>query len=123
MDDVTFRTHGPLLDGEAPGIIKRLDHELGEKVSDAGVDMVKAFLDNVLKHPTGYYRSRVTQNSGRISDSNVVYGPWLEGVGSRNQRSRFKGYATFRKVTQQLQNRASDVADDVLPRYVRELNG
>lgn len=39
-----------------------------------------------------------------ILDNNAVYGPWLEGTGSRNDTTRFKGYASFRKTEQWLQD-------------------
>ena len=50
---------------------------------------------------TGNYRRNITPviqgANGRLHDNNVVYGPWLEGVGSRNGTTRFRGYAMFRK--------------------------
>jgi len=39
----------------------------------------------------------------KISDNGVIYGPWLEGVGSRNATTRFKGYANYRRNVQQIQ--------------------
>lgn len=71
---------------------------------------VRQRLDVVLRNPTGFYRSRVTSEVtptlGRVHDSNVIYGPWLEGVGSRNARTRFKGYSTFRKIAQRIEQDA-----------------
>lgn len=60
---------------------------------------------------TGHYRrsvhgEMVKSLHGIIHDSKVIYGPWLEGVSSRNQTSRFKGYAMFRKAHQQLQRKS-----------------
>ena len=71
---------------------------------------------------SGHYRSNIhgeTPSSlhGRIHDSNVVYGPWLEGVGSRNDTTRFKGYAIFRNVKQGLIKKGRDF----LARRVREM--
>lgn len=45
-----------------------------------------------------------------------VYGPWLEGVSSRNQTTRFKGYAMFRKTKQKLQG----MARTILLKHVRK---
>ena len=74
--------------------------------SEEAENRVRQRLDIVLRNPTGYYRSRinsdVTATQGLVHDSNVIYGPWLEGVGSRNARTRFKGYSTFRKITQRV---------------------
>lgn len=55
--------------------------------------------------PTGYAaRHIVNRDMGSqhvVTDSGIVYGAWLEGVGSRNfPKTRFKGYAIFRRVTQ-----------------------
>jgi len=46
---------------------------------------------------------------GIVVDSNVVYGPWLEGVSSRNQATRFKGYAIFRRTRDKLQGLAGQI--------------
>jgi hypothetical protein len=46
---------------------------------------------------------------GIVHDSNAIYGPWLEGTGSRNQTTRFKGYAMFRRTTQQLERESSGI--------------
>jgi len=53
----------------------------------------------------------VSNLHGVISDSGVVYGPWLEGVGSRNQATRFKGYAIFRRTRDKLQRLSRDILD------------
>lgn len=117
---------GPLFDGRAPHIINEYQHELEQKLADTGVNMVEAALVGVLKHPTGYYQSRIQtdRRSGgyEINDSGVIYGPWLEGTGSRNDNTRFKGYATFRKVTQKLDAQAGEIAERVLPHYLRRLD-
>lgn len=61
-------------------------------------------------------------HSGTVDDSNLVYGPWLEGVSSRNAATRFKGYATFRHVHGQLEQRADDVLDKHVKRAIQRLN-
>ena len=65
------------------------------------------------RHTGHYARSingRMVSNlNGVISDSGVVYGPWLEGVSSRNQASRFKGYALWRRTRDKLQGLAHQI--------------
>jgi hypothetical protein len=104
--DVTVTARGPVFDRARP-ILERGVGNMQERVADTGVMMVQRRLDTVLKHPTGKYRRsiRATRSSvgADVTDSGVVYGPWLEGVSRRNQATRFKGYATFRRVTQELQ--------------------
>ena len=65
---------------------------------------------------------RVDGEIGRISDGQVVYGPWLEGVSSRNETTRFKGYHSFRIVAQQLQNEMPDIMQAHIGRAVKGLN-
>ena len=75
---------------------------------------------------TGNYRRNIqskTKNlSGLITDGGVVYGPWLEGISSRNSSSRFKGYATFRRVNDWLKERSKPVFRSHVERWVRRMN-
>jgi hypothetical protein len=43
----------------------------------------------------------------------AVYTGWLEGVSSRNQTTRFKGYRLFRQAGQELNQRAQATAERV----------
>lgn len=76
---------------------------------------------------TGHYNrsinGRVTDSMhGMIADSNVVYGPRLEGVSSRNQSTRFKGYAIFRKTAQKLQGLAGGILKKHMDKLTARLN-
>lgn len=87
---------------------------------------VRAELGRVLQHPTGYYESRVVADLSthppQVHDSGVVYGPWLEGIGSRNATTRFKGYRTFRRVAQRMNGQVVSVAGPIISRAVSRLN-
>ena len=65
------------------------------------------------KYSTGRYRKNLHAKSkglhGRIDDGGVIYGPWLEGTSSRNQTTRFKGYSSFRKTAQLMQEKAPEI--------------
>lgn len=113
---------GPIFDGSA-------ERALGDFLEDASKNLgeyvqgeVQNRLKTVLRHPTGFYQShidiKVIDTHAVVSDSGVIYGPWLEGVSSRNKRSRFKGYHTFRLVNQQIQAKSVDVAERDLHRYL-----
>lgn len=124
--DVKVTTQGPLFDGTAQKHVQAFMDAAESEVAQEGVNLVRSELGRVLRHPTGYYESRVQTDQARetrVTDGGVVYGPWLEGVSSRNQRTRFKGYSTFRRAAQKLQDRAAEIAERVLPEYVRRLNG
>lgn len=107
-------------------IMRRALTSSEDVVTHATLGEVHAELGRVLQHPTGYYESRVVADYGKrppsVHDSMVIYGPWLEGIGSRNATTRFKGYATFRRVAQRMQGEVVRITGPVFDRAVRELN-
>lgn len=122
---VTVKNSGPLFNGEAQAAVEAFTDEAEEAVADYAVNEIQNELGHVLKHPTGYYKSKIQTNrqsdNNLVTDGDVVYGPWLEGVSSRNKSTRFKGYATFRRVTQRIANEVGPVAERVLPKYLRKM--
>jgi len=125
--NVKATTRGPIFNASTTkSAAKRMIVKINEAVALEGVDMVRARLDVVLRNPTGYYRSRIAvlrrEVYRGIWDQNVVYGGWLEGVDSRNRTTRFKGYRTFRRVKQELDNRMDSIAKPLVAEYVRELS-
>lgn len=111
--EVTAR--GPLFDGRLErGIAQGLEDGLDQVAKD-GVNLVRMRLHGVLRHPTGHYESVIqTDRAGAsrdITDGGIVYGPWLEGVSERNHTTRFKGYATFRRTTAEVDRRAGGIVE------------
>lgn len=137
---ITVTTKGPLFDGRAPEMVRQEGRaivqelvELGEQRLDlmlrprpAGVYLSVAEAQKG-KASTGNYRRNVhgmvRDLNGLITDGGVIYGPWLEGVGSRNATTRFKGYSSFRRTAQWLQEQVVKVANIRLDRLVGRLNG
>ena len=83
-------------------------------------------LGRVLRHPTGFYESRIqihnTAGGWQVDDGGVVYGPWLEGVGSRNSPvTRFKGYAHFRRARQQMPRQVNRIAERIVRQRIGRL--
>ncbi|WP_152644882.1 hypothetical protein [Kitasatospora griseola] len=104
-------TAGPVFNGTASPLVTRYTQAGVQELADWADGEVHRVLGQVLRHPTGYYESRVTVNrvsgdSIAITDGGVVYGPWLEGISSRNDATRFKGYGTFRRVKERVEKRA-----------------
>lgn len=101
---IETRVEGPILYGLAPEIVDRLLAEQISELSDYVRYEVITQLDSVLQNPTGVYVSKIRDQAinpylHSVNDSAMVYGPWLEGTGSRNYPvTRFKGYHTFRIV-------------------------
>ncbi|NGO68519.1 hypothetical protein [Streptomyces boncukensis] len=121
---IQVRVRGPLFDGRAARAAADYSDEVEKQVAEEGARMVHQRLRQVLKHPTGYYQSqvRVRAAGGRhvVSDGGVIYGPWLEGTGSRNfPETRFRGYATFRRTQALLDRKARNIAEQLFSRRYR----
>ena len=117
--ETTVTVTGPLFDGTADQVLTAAIEAGSVELAQAGVDAVHSRLRSVLRRPTGRYESRVvadvsTPTNPRITDGGIVYGPWLEGIASRNTRSRFKGYRTFRLVAAELEDKAAAIAGPVI---------
>jgi hypothetical protein len=117
---------GPMFDGRARRAAAEYVDRLNYRLATEAEDMVRARLRRVLKNPTGYYESRISvQRAGsgyEVNDGNVIYGPWLEGTGSRNYpETRFKGYGTFRHVKRQIEQRSPGIAERLLRRYTSRM--
>lgn len=126
MFSAFIRKVGPFFDFRARRAVKRALQESQHDIAGRGVDLVLLRLGTVLREPTGYYESEIqTERVGgeiAVTDGDVIYGPWLEGVGSRNRTTRFKGYFTFRLVHQQLEREAGGITERVFVKYTREMN-
>jgi hypothetical protein len=113
-------TSGPFFDGRTQYAVWRAEDDMEREIAQWGMNKVHARLRRVLKHPTGYYQSHI--QTQRVMDwteindgGRIVYGPWLEGVGSRNYPvTRFKGYRTFRLVAQRMNAQVGPKADRIL---------
>lgn len=119
------KTSGPLFDGRIHRAMDGINEEITNEVAVESQDQVRLRLDTVLQHPTGHYRSRIAVSRGNpaeVDDSGVIYGPWLEGTGSRNKSTRFKGYRTFRWVTQLMQSKSTDIAKKVISKNIGRLS-
>jgi hypothetical protein len=99
----------------ANAYVDRLERNL----ADEGRQILLGELDRVLKTQTPYYTTRIKVEDGhRITDSRVVYGKWLAGVGSRNYPvTRFKGYDHWIKTRHRLNERKRGIGERLLRRY------
>ena len=116
--EMRFTAQGPIIDGSAAKVIDDVLDKTENEAAQIAHDKVQARLRQVLRHPTGHYQSRITvdrrSDSPVVTDGGVVYGPWLEGVGSRNHTTRFKGYHTFRTIAQEMQADVVHIAENEL---------
>ncbi|TDC47641.1 hypothetical protein E1281_25920 [Actinomadura sp. KC345] len=124
--DVDVERHGPIFDGRAQAAARQMARATEEELAEVAVNLVVSELGRVLQHPTGYYQSQIQTDRAtggtRVTDGGVVYGPWLEGVGSRNAPvTRFRGYSTFRRIHTRVDRQAKHIAERVMPRYLRRM--
>lgn len=121
---VRMSRNGPFLDGNPRGVIQRATDAAEKDIGEYAAGQVRARLRVVLQHPTGHYMSRIKAEPvgtrWQVTDSGVVYGPWLES-GRNSRRTRFRGYATFRRVAAMVNRQARTRAERVIFQYVRRL--
>jgi hypothetical protein len=124
---VKVHASGPIFDGTSKEARERALHEIVDEAGRTGQRDVLVNLGGSLRHPTGYYESHISREqqgayTQRVHDDKVIYGPWLEGTGSRNApKTRFPGYASFRRAAQQLARQVEDIAERVLERRNHEI--
>lgn len=110
--------NGPIFDFRARRAFDDFREELEEESAEWAHSHIQRTYASSFRQPTGFYATQVrvhrTGDGHEVWDGGLggpVYGPWLEGVGSRNETTRFKGYHAFRKAAQALERRIEDIGD------------
>lgn len=128
-ENVIFR--GPLFNGAA---VRDLDAALvavKREVADEAEREWQTNMTDSFQHSTGRYQSTVNVarrgldlvvNDG-YPGSGVLYGPWLEGLGSRNETTRFKGYFAQRRATQTVDRKVPEIAEPIIRAFIAKANG
>lgn len=125
---IEFKTSGPVFDGVAVGLSEAATRAAESAVASAAVKTARDLLtQNIQVSVTGAEPSSLhkeTSSLGTIVTDNhaIVYGPWLEGTGSRNQTTRFKGYFSVRQAAQQVNDQAAEIAENAIAPFVKEMN-
>lgn len=127
MFGATTQIHGVLATpGGASKVIDRWVGEFADEAGRQGVDVVGDYLSTDLRNPTGHYQSQIaavrSEMGVMVTDGGVVYGDWLEGSSTRNQKSRFKGYWAFRRAAAELVRRLPIIDSKTRPRFLKEMN-
>lgn len=142
MASQDVRFSGPLFDGRAEAALNRGIHAVRETVADRGKNMAAAAFTSAIRdnhgrftrsftttdasrtYQTGEYTLVVTTDNSAetiVTTDLATYGPWLEGTGSRNQSTRFKGYHGMRLAAQGLNAVAGVLGDEAIRPYVAEM--
>lgn len=123
--------HGALFDpARAEHVFRRYTEDFSQEAAEWTEKRVKRIFHEDFRHPTGYYEERVTTHrlvTGAYEvwdhgERGPAYGPWLEGIGSRNLTSRFRGYHAFRRAEAALRQYIDQLGDRIfMDRFSREL--
>lgn len=121
--EASLHAVGPMFDGRAQREVVAFMDELKVAVADQASADVHHIAEQSFKHPTPYYETQIHRfrrsRTEVVDDRGIVYGPWLEGIGSRNRTTRFKGYHLWRRATEQARAAVPRLARSVLARHLR----
>lgn len=123
---VHVRAHGPLFDGRADHELERAARQMETDVGHAAEAEWLRFLNASIKHPTPYYETQITtqREAGHVvvHDRGIIYGFWLEGIGSRNfPVTRFRGYHSRDKAVHSISPRVKEIAERTLRPYLARM--
>jgi hypothetical protein len=117
---------GPFFDYRAEVIMVRGNQRIMRTVAEEADARVEILHKAFFRMPTPFYWTRVHAEPRRdywvVTDGGIVYGHWLEGTGSRNRTTRFKGYRSFRLAAQSIRNDLSRIVDPAVDELCREMN-
>lgn len=121
--EASIHASGPMFDGRAQHEVVSFMTELKGVVADQASADVHAIANSAFKNPTPYYETQIHRFRRGINevvnDRGIIYGPWLEGTGSRNKTTRFKGYHLWRLATRSAYYAVPRLARAVLARHLR----
>ena len=125
MFNIDVDISGPLFDGRAEHELRAAENDIADAVARQAYANVMTNLNASIKNPTPYYETQITIDSSiadrTVHDRGVIYGNWLEGTGSRNKTTRFKGYASFRRAAQKTEAEADRIAEHALQPHLRRM--
>ena len=119
--------HGPTVEGLALPILDRALQEAIREVAEYAKFQVMVTEEETFQNPTGYYTSQTTltplsPTMYSLNDGGVIYGPWLEGIGSRNAPvTRFPGYHIYRTTKNSIAQKQKAIVAAWLERTVKKL--
>lgn len=127
MTEYEITVSGPFFDQRWNVAMDRLITDSEDVVADQAFADWHTNLNRSIRHPTPYYETQIRRhredNAAVADDRGVIYGPWLEGVGSRNSpKTRFPGYFSLRRAVQSTEARVQELVKHVIEKFVIEIN-
>ena len=130
--DVSVSFSGPVFDGRAAEAMRRLAHDAQAEVAKYAEDTWQSYMDASFRtqSPNGYQshvniarRDKDLVVNDGWPESGLEYGPWLEGVGSRNSPvTRFPGYFALRRAAEHTERDVPQIVAPIVDKYVHEAN-
>jgi len=119
---------GPFFTTDPTRIVQTHLEQMRLVVADTAEVGVRTHLSQHQRVQTGFNvghvkNSNISADVTQVKNTNAVYGPWIEGTGSRNKTTRFKGYRTFRIIGQEMRQRTPSLIAPHVKHMVSELNG
>lgn len=129
--NITTRKSGPLFRGVLPAELDAAKEAVQKEVAGYAELQWQTNMDDSFQNATGRYQSHVNilrrEGDLVVNDgypgSGLLYGPWLEGVGSRNQTTRFKGYFSMRRARNQVGQKVAAIAKPIIDAFIAKANG
>ena len=130
MIRIRVSASGPMFDHRADQLAQAATEEIVSTISRETQNRLVGTMAFTFRHPTPYYWTqvwtrKVSPTLHEVDDARsgqpMIYGPGLEGTGSRNKTSRFKGYKIWRHVRQLMQSQASTIAHRILAPYLSRM--
>lgn len=123
-------TRGPFFDSRRTRYTDEFCEDVTREVTEHAETMWKRGMIKTFKEPTPIYWNttnvEINGTVGVLNDGGrargLVYGPWLEGVGSRNKTTRFKGYFNLRKAAQLTRTALPRIVAPLKRSYYRRMN-
>jgi hypothetical protein len=134
MPGTEVRLSGPFFDSEQRDrIMHRMTTDSRHAVADFAFDVWSTLMEHNFQHPTGVYQSfahvvdddpDTLVNDGWGVTNDLPYGPWLEGVGSRNSPvTRFPGYHSLRDAAAATERNVLDIVQPHVDAGMEAMNG
>lgn len=127
MADIQITFSGPMFDGRAPDIIRDMATTCQHDAADAAMERWDMHMHETFRHPTGHYQSNINiahrEQDLVVNDRGVIYGFWLEGIGSRNSPvTRFPGYFNRRRTVQEIEQRVPQICQPAVTHALERIN-
>lgn len=119
---------GPLFSGKWDTLVNDMLDDIMYYVGAQALSEVHDVLNANIKRPTPYYETQIdltkVGETYVVDDRGVIYGPWLEGTSQRNNTTKFKGYAAFRKSAQKLNGsrRVTEIVARVVAEFIARIS-